>query len=425
LLAATPMVTRQPSAPTAVDADLADLGVWIPVDTPLPTAPDPTRPVRPLTDQDQPLTITLTGDVDRGRRIALGVSAAVVVALALASVLAVAVSRRSDPVAAPSTAATGSTTPPPTTAPSGPVATLRAQPVPAVPGDVMRAVARGPDDLLVAVGESTTRNVPRVWRNTGGRWSTVLGPSARTTDQGAMTGIAAGPSGFVAVGWVAPRDTAAPTRAGRHAAVWSSTDGSTWTLGAAPALGELFDIASRPAGGFVATGVDWTNDPDSGDGAVLTSTDGRRWTRLSTTGLDGPGPTALRRLLPNPGAGAVAIGTRLDGGVTRPALWSSPDLRGWSETATLAGPGTATPSATALARLGNGTIAVAGVTAAVDGTPTPLLWTGSATTVQLRQLRSQPGTLNAVTVAGNTLTAVGTHPSAAGPVPAAWTVALP
>jgi actin-like ATPase involved in cell morphogenesis len=426
LLAGLPMTPARPAPPTAVDADLAELGVWMPVDTPLRTAPDPTRPVRPLTDRDQPLTITLTGDPDRGRRIALAVSAVVVVALALASVLAVVVSRKPDrSVAAPTTSADSTTAAPPTLPPDQAAATLRAQPAPGAPGDVMRAVVRGPNGLLVAVGESTSKGVPRAWRYTGGRWSAVPGPSAGTAQQAAMDGIAAGPSGFVAVGWIAPRGPTAPTRADRHAAVWASADGVTWKLQAAPPVGELYDIAARPGGGFIATGVDWAADPESGDGAVLSTPDGKRWTRLHTTGLEGPGPTALRRLLPNPGAGALALGTRLNGGVSRPSLWTSPDLLAWSETTALTGSGTATASATGIARLGDGTIAVTGVVAALDGTPNPVLWTGTATAVQLRRLQAPPGTLNAVTVAGNTLAAVGTHPSAAGPVPAAWTLALP
>jgi hypothetical protein len=287
----------------------------------------------------------------------------------------------------------------------------------------MHAVAGGPSGLLVAVGEATTAGVPRAWRNRGGRWAAVPGPSAGTADQGAMNGIAAGPDGFVAVGWIAPRATRAPVRADRHAAIWTSADGADWILQATPRLGELLDVAARP-GGYLATGLDWSADPESGDGALLTSADGRRWTRPRTAGLDGPGPTALRRLLVT-GGGAIAIGTRLDGGVTRTGLWSSAGLAAWTETAALAGPGAATASATALARLRTGALVIAGVTAALDGTPTPLLWTGSATTVHLRALRAQPGTVNALTAAGTGLVAVGTRPTAAGPVPAAWLLTVP
>lgn len=408
---------------TAVFADPAETGVFAPVDTPLPTAPDPSRPMRPLTDQDQPLTITHTGDPGRGRRIAIGVSAAVVVVLAVTSALAVTAAHRPRQSGTPAPDATTATAAPPT-APTGPAATLRALPAAGGRGDTMRAVAAGPGGLLVAVGESSTDRVPRAWRYAAGRWAAVPGPSAGTTDQGGMTGIAAGPAGFVAVGWFAPRSTAAPTRAERHAATWTSTDGTGWILQATPDLGELSDVAARPGGGFVATGVDWKTDPDSGDGVVLTSANGRTWTRLHTAGLDGPGPTSLRRLLLT-GSGAIAIGTRLDGSVTRAGIWSSPDLASWNETAPLPGPGAATAGASALSRTATGALLVVGGTAALDGTPTPLVWTGSPGAVRLRVLRAPAGIVNAVIATGGRLVAVGTRRSPAGDLPSGWALAVP
>ncbi|HVQ96970.1 MAG TPA: hypothetical protein VMU51_38500 [Mycobacteriales bacterium] len=409
-------------APAALDVDPVETGVVRPVDMRLPTVPDLSRPVRMLTDQDQPLTITHTGDPGRGRQAALIVTITVVVVLALASVLAVVATKKPNAAAKPTTTATSGTAGP-TTAPSGPAATLRALPAAGKPGDVMRAVAIAPNGMLVAVGESTTDRVPRAWRFTKGSWVAIPGPGAGTSQEGAMTGLAAGPSGFVAVGWFAPRSGAAPTKGDRHAAIWTSNDGANWTLQATPKLGELTDVAARP-GGFVAAGTDWVTDPDSGDGALLTSPDGRRWTRLRTTGLDGPGPTALRRLLPSAG-GAVAIGARLDGTVTRTGLWSSPDLTSWTETATLPGPGAATAGGTALARLGNGTLVVVGGSNALDGAPTPLLWTGSPGAVKLRTLRAPAGTVTALISANGRLIAIGSHRTPTGDLPSGWTLTVP
>jgi hypothetical protein len=409
-------------APAVMHVDLVETGVVRPVDTPLPTAPDLSRPVRLLTDQDQPLTITHTADVGRGRQAALIVTVAVVVVLALASGLAVIMTKK--PGTQPqATATSAAPTAGPTTAPTGRAGTTRALPAAGGAGDVMHAVAVGPNGALVAVGESTKDKVPKAWRFTGGKWVAVVGPGAGTSQQGAMTGIAGGPAGFVAVGWYAPRSVAAPIRGDRHAASWTSADGVTWVLQATPDLGELTDVAARP-GGFMAAGTDWVSDPDSGDGAVLTSTDGKSWTRLRTTGLDGPGPTALRRLLPT-GGGAVAIGTRLDGTVTRSGLWSSPNLVTWTETAALPGPGAATAGATALTRLANGTLVVVGTSSTLDGTPSPLLWTGSATALRLRPMRAAPGTVNAVILAGGRLVAIGSRRTAAGDVPSGWVLTVP
>jgi hypothetical protein len=410
-------------APAVMVVDPVETGVVRPVDTPLPTVPDLSRPVRLLTDQDQPLTITHTADVGRGRQAALTVIVAVVVVLAVATALAVVMTKK--PSTAPeATATTTAPTTGPTTAPTGPAGTMRALPAAGGAGDVMHAVAAGPGGALVAVGESTTDKVPKVWRFTGGKWVAVPGPGANTNQQGAMSGIAAGPSGFVAVGWYAPRSVAAPARGDRHAVSWTSTDGVIWILQATPNLGELTDVAARPGGGFVAAGIDWVSDPDSGDGAVLASSDGQTWTRVRTAGLDGPGPTALRRLLPI-GGGAVAIGTRLDGTVTRSGLWSSPNLVTWTETATLAGPGSATAGATALTRLANGTLVAVGASTALDGTPTPLLWAGSAKAMRLRALRPQPGTVNAVISVGGRLVAIGSRRTAAGDVPSGWALTVP
>lgn len=195
----------------AVDVDPADAGIRTPVDVPLRPVSDATRPVRELTDQDQPLTVTHTGDPGRGRRVALLVSAAVVAVLAAATLLAVTAGhQRRQPTpatVAPSTPQQSITTP------SGPTATLRAQPVPGAAGAVMHDLATGRAGTLVAVGEAVTDGVPRAWRYESGHWSTVPGPSSSTELRGSMNGIATGSTaaaGFLAVGWTAPRTNPAP-----------------------------------------------------------------------------------------------------------------------------------------------------------------------------------------------------------------------
>jgi hypothetical protein len=238
-----------------------------------------------------------------------------------------------------------------------------------------------------------------------------------------MNGVAATKAGLVAVGWTAARDQPA-TASARKPAVWTSPDGGTWTLQPAPSggstrLGELTDVTALPDGTLVTAGTDWAADAADGDGALLTSVDGRGWDRAPARGLDGPGPSTLRRLLAGPGGDLVAVGTRLDGSASRSVLWSAPDRLTWSASP-LPATGSALGSAWGLARLGDGTLVVTGFRAAADGTRMPLLWSGAG------DLRAVPttgatGSVYATIMVDGVLTALGGTDTGA----AAWTVALP
>ena len=240
---------------------------------------------------------------------------------------------------------------------------------------------------------------------------------------------------LVAVGWVAPRPApGAPVPSGpdRQASVWTSPDGRTWSprtagdLGSGiPGLGELSDVVTGPGGELVAVGVAWAADPRSGDGVVLRSRDGRTWTAVPATGLDGIGPPAVHRLLAD-GPGLLGVGARADAGATRPVVWHSPDGIAWSEVAVLphAGPGSA--EATGVVRLPDGTLLLTGSTTALDGTAEPAVWSGPA-----------PGELAPYTVpdtagspaglgvgAGGRVSAVGSRTADGDRAATAWTVQL-
>jgi molecular chaperone DnaK len=272
--------------------------------------------------------------------------------------------------------------------------------------------------------------VPRAWRLHNGQWTALPGPAGDTALRGEMTGVAAGAAGgLVAVGWVAPRT--APEVTARRPAIWTSADATNWTLLPAPAapapvkLGELSDVAARPGGGYVASGVDWGTDPTAGDGAVLTSPDGTRWQRVATRGLDGPGPTTLRRLLPGAGGVTIAVGTRLDGSVSRSVVWTSPDAQTWSAAGTLDAAGPALPSAWGLARTASGALLVTGFSAAPDRTLVPVAWTGTdPASLRPRPVSGATGSVYGVVSLGAALTAVGATASGDGTVAAAWTVGL-
>jgi hypothetical protein len=354
------------------------------------------------------------------------------VVVAAATALGLAARNRQEPGGNPTVP--GATTPAgagPTDPATGPAVTLRPQRVPGRSGDVMHGVAALPQGVLVAVGGSTVEGVPRAWRFADGRWSQVSGPSGQSALRGEMTGVAnGGEAGLVAVGWVAPRG-ADPAASARKPAVWTSDDGRRWQLrdspvvGGAGQLGELSDVATVP-GGFVATGVDWGVDRDSGDGAVLTSTDGRRWQRGTARGLDGPGPTHLRRLLPGPGRALTAVGTRLEGSASRPVLWTSPDATAWSVAADLESPGPAIAGVWGLSRIAGGALLVTGFSLTAGQTATPHAWIGrTPATMQPHPVTGAAARVHATIVTAGRIVAVGAVGTGRDVDAAAWTVQAP
>jgi hypothetical protein len=402
--------------------DLPATGITAVVDTFVPTTPTVPawRPV--VTDVDEPLVVTVTGDRKRGRRaVLIAAGAAVLVVAALAALLV-----------RPGTAATGDDTAPTDTA-SAPsavadagTARLVSEPVTAAPGDRMRALA-ALSSGAVAVGSSDADGAPRAWlADAGGAWipATVAQPAGLV---GGMNGVAAAPGGrLVAVGWLAPAPApgaAAPIGDARGAAVWTSTDGATWTLrdkavGGA-GLGELTDVVVGPTGGFVASGTDWRADPRTGDGAVLTSADGATWRALPVVGLGGRGQTVLHRLLVD-GGGYVAVGTRPDGGIGQPAVWTSPDAVTWSPGPLLPHAGIGGGDATGVARLPGGPLVVVGTTSTVGGR-SAAVWSGADPAGLVPSTVDDPdAVLEGVGVRNGRLTAVGAGNGGG----AAWTLQL-
>jgi molecular chaperone DnaK len=405
-------------------ADPVDVGVREPVDVPLRTAPDP-RVVREISDRDQ-LTIEHTGDPNRGRFIALTVAAVVVILLAVASIVGVRLGRGGNVATFVAGPGASTSSAPPKTPAAGGTVTLKSVPVAGKAGDVMRALAQDSTGKVIAVGESSTEGVPRAWRFAGGKWAALPGPDAKTELRAGVNGVTASvnPQGFVAVGWTAPRSNPNPGARDRTGAIWVSADGLAFhPIQGLPQVGELSDVVARPGGGFLATGLGFAADPESGDGVLLTSPNGNQWTLVKATGLDGPGRTQLRRLLVTP-TGLLALGTRLDGSVTKPGVWTSTDQTSWTEAALLPTEDGAAPSATALTRLADGTLVAAGFLSNVDRSRSALVWSGRAAAgMKLRAGAGAGAVFAAVRLAGDGGTmAVGTNQK--GDRPAAWLVSL-
>lgn len=190
--------------------------------------------------------------------------------------------------------------------------------------DVVRAVADLGSGRLVAVGLSAT-NRPRAWVRSGGKWSAVEPP---LEGRGVLMDVAVQDGRAVAVGWTG-------TAAGKRPAVWASTDGRGWQL--LPAAGdfrpgssivELTAVTVGPDGKLLAAGDDRGSDRQDGDTAIFSSSDGASWTRVSAKGLSGPGPQSIHRMTAT-SDGLLAVGDVLSGADRGPAMWTSAKGTAW------------------------------------------------------------------------------------------------
>lgn len=191
---------------------------------------------------------------------------------------------------------------------------------------------------LVAVGYSGRPDQDAaVWTSTDGlSWTRVPADDANLGGAGnqEMRSVIVGGPGLVAVG----REISAEDFES-DATVWTSVDGVAWTRIADDALGgdddqEMFDlVAGGP--GLVAVGLDWyTESPP--DAAVWTSADGTSWSRVPhDAGIFG-GPSYQQMMsVTTAGSGLVAVGL----GVLEPgsgyeaAVWVSADGISWSPVA--------------------------------------------------------------------------------------------
>jgi hypothetical protein len=158
---------------------------------------------------------------------------------------------------------------------------------------------------LVAVGAAGSRNptsrAPAAWRSDdgGGTWRPAAVDLPDGPAVGQMNGVVATGGGLVAVGWVGT-GRAGGTPGPARPAAWVSADGRSWQvvqvdLGGRSGPAEMHDVAVV-SGGLVAVGQDRSLE-EAGDGAVWTSTDGRSWTRLNVSGVDGLGGQTLDRVV--------------------------------------------------------------------------------------------------------------------------------
>jgi hypothetical protein len=182
---------------------------------------------------------------------------------------------------------------------------------------------------LIAVGERYTPEDgygAAVWTSTDGLTWTRLPDTAEIRPAGVgafMEAITSGGPGFVAVGGIHGDDD--------DAAVWTSADGSTWTR--VPDDGTLFggpgdqSMRAVTAGGPGLVAVGYDTSTDEVGAAVWTSPDGLSWTRIPSTleVFDGSDARGMWGVTAD-GDGLVAVGAVGNGS----AIWESADGSVWT-----------------------------------------------------------------------------------------------
>jgi hypothetical protein len=165
------------------------------------------------------------------------------------------------------------------------------------------------DDGLYAVGGVPGADSAGIWHSADGESWERIGPDI---EHAFLWSIAEGGPGLVAVGW--RRDPDPST------AVWTSVDGSEWTLSPDPEGYELFEATDvvNLDGTLVMVGSSLATQ----GGRFWTSADGLEWTVVDVPGLQRVYP----RTLLETAAGLIAVG---GGESMAGTAWISADGRAW------------------------------------------------------------------------------------------------
>jgi hypothetical protein len=291
-------------------------------------------------------------------------------------------------------------------------------------------VIRRRDGTLLAVGVAATGQ-PKMLTSADGRTWTIEAADPGLTQAAALhvsivSGLAEGPSGFVAVGATALDDISSG-----DARAWISADGVHWLAAASSggmADAEMESVTAGPDG-FVAVGIDGfpggnTQLPSARGAAVWRSSDGRTWSRLPwQKSFDGAVMFGVRRT----SSGYIAWGeihNTTAASLLRPPIWTSTDGLLWNRAIGVFDAGWPAPIQSIVAigdRLiasGSRQVSESGATISV-----PAIWLSSdggrswtlANTPEAPPARPSPGAIWNVGVSGSDLLAVGRHDPPLGP----------
>jgi hypothetical protein len=186
-------------------------------------------------------------------------------------------------------------------------------------GDGLIALANG-----MRSGPEGTSPPPLVWTSEDGEsWSRVAAEISGFAEGDRIAAAATFGSSIVAIGSDAAGN-----------AQWTSNDGRTWIPagdGADAFAGYVVADLTAGGPGLVAVGALVTGENDA---AVWTSTDGTSWDRaVDDATFGGPGNQWIESVASGPG-GTVAVGASwVDGAGVRGAVWVSPDGATWARAA--------------------------------------------------------------------------------------------
>lgn len=154
----------------------------------------------------------------------------------------------------------------------------------------------------------------------------------------AFGGIAFDGRDYVAVGWYANEPRQGETALGNYAPrVWRSRNGLSWNLVSFRDTHTTQDAFKRRMEGvvyardkFIAVGDDWSRD-SSGDAAVWSSADGKKWEQVApSVELGGEGYQWMGGVTFAQDRFVAVGGVRLPDGSTDPAIWTSDDGLNWT-----------------------------------------------------------------------------------------------
>jgi hypothetical protein len=180
-------------------------------------------------------------------------------------------------------------------------------------------------------------------------------PAVDTT----MTGVASGPAGLVAVGWIFQ---------GFHGEAWHSADGSTWSLDGQLAEDSVLEAVAAGTTRYVAVGLNGQG------GTAWSSTDGVSWQQTTSSDAFAASPLRLTAVAAWTG-GFVAAGYEgTEFGSARAAFWVSPDGMTWQRAPASDAFTDARP--TAVTSGGPGLVAV-GISGPADAPGPAVVWTSA------------------------------------------------
>jgi hypothetical protein len=174
-------------------------------------------------------------------------------------------------------------------------------------------IPSGSGFMVVGSVNESGHTVAAIWTSPDGSSWTRAPSNAAYTDA-AFIGVAPWQGGYIAAGYACPSGG----ECGGSGAIWSSADGSTWTMG--QPVNANYRVQSLATDGTRIVAL--ANSMESGAGMAFLSTDGSNWTQSGSASL----ALATLSAVTISGSGAVMAGAKSG----KAAVWTSPDGSKWT-----------------------------------------------------------------------------------------------